>query len=207
MYGTTLFVAAVALQAGANPVRLFERQASTSSVSATSSLSSLLTSVAIPTPTNSAPVAEPTFPSFPFPGSNGTYYICSFPSSNTTDPTTSLSATSASATATGSVSILPEEVLTPSGVSTSSASPSATKPVPTTSFSGSVPTVTPTTLTVVGPSTTAIIECIPVPTGAHPHPPPPGSGSSVPPVPAPTVISDTLTSSAPTSSPLSSTLI
>ncbi|CAE6511157.1 unnamed protein product [Rhizoctonia solani] len=214
MHGTTkaLFVAAVALQASANPVRLFERQASSSPVPTSSVLSSLSASVATPTTTQSVPIPEPTAPSssFPFPGSNGTYYICSFPSSNTTNSTEPPTSTATASIVAESVSAtLAGEALTTSGVSTSSVSPSASKPVPTTSFSGSVPTATPTEFTVVGPSTTAVIQCIPVPTDAHPHPPFTGSSSSVSPVPPPTVVpsSNTLTLSVPTSSPLSSTLV
>ncbi|CAE6505772.1 unnamed protein product [Rhizoctonia solani] len=212
MHGTAkaLIVAAVALQASANPVGLFRRQASSSSVPVTSALSSLSTSVAIPTTTQSAPIPEPTAPWFPFPGSNGTYYICSFPSSNTTtsstESITSKGSTSTSATASTASVTLTDDALAPNEVTTSSVFPSATGSVPVTSFSGSVPTPTPTEFTVVGPSTTAVIECIAVPTGVHPHPPPPANDSSVPPTALPTFTS-LLTSSIPTSSPLSSTVV
>ncbi|CAE6461299.1 unnamed protein product [Rhizoctonia solani] len=218
MYGTTqaLIVAAIALQASANPVKLYERQVSSTSAPITSIISSFSSSLATPTITP-VPFPEATVPSFPFPGSNGTYYICSFPSTNTTanstEPVTS-TATASTAPATAAVSVtLTDDVLTPSGASTSSvsassstssASLSATKPVPTTSFSSYMPTATPTTFTVVGPSTTAIIECITVPTGAHPHPPSPSKSSSVPLVTLPTVTASILTSSVPTSSPISS---
>ncbi|CAE6440490.1 unnamed protein product [Rhizoctonia solani] len=208
MHGTTkaLIVTAFALQASANPIGLFERQAPSSSASITSALSSL-TSVAGPTATESAPIPVPTGPSFPFPGANGTYYICSFPSSNSTNNSTEpITNTATASTATASVT-LTNDVLTPSGVTTSNVSLSATKPVPTTSFSGPVPTPTPTAFTVVGPSTTAVIECIAVPTGIYPQPPVPADESSVPPIPDPTVTLNNPTSSVPTASALSSTLV
>ncbi|KAH7343466.1 hypothetical protein B0J17DRAFT_642459, partial [Rhizoctonia solani] len=206
MHGTTkaLIVAAFALQASANPVGLFGRQASSSSVPITSVLSSL-TSVASPTATESAPIPGTTAPSFPFPGANGTYYICSFPSSNsTTNSTEPITSTATASTATASV-VLTNDVLTPTGVTTS-VSLSATKPVQTTSFSGSFPTPTPTPFTVVGPSTTAVIECIAVPTGIYPQSPIPANESSVAPIPDPTVTLNTPTSSVPTTSAPSSTL-
>ncbi|KAL5636646.1 hypothetical protein ACGC1H_000563 [Rhizoctonia solani] len=224
MYGTTqaLIVAAIALQASANPVRLFERQASNSSSTITSASITPLTTLSplLATSTATGSIPEPSLPSFPFPGSNGTYYICSFPSSNTTinstEPLTS-TVTASTASATTSVSAtLTSGILTSSGVSTSSVSAStstssvsasATKPVPITSLTSVVPTATPTTFTVVGPSTTTIIECIPVPTGAHPNPPSPGNTSSVSPIPHPTVTASSLASSVPTFSSPSSTLV
>ncbi|CAE6488888.1 unnamed protein product [Rhizoctonia solani] len=215
MYGTTqaLIVAAIALQASANPVGLFERQVSSTIAHITPTFSSLPVSVV--TITTTAPISEATVPSFPFPGSNGTYYICSFPSTNTTtnptEPVTSTATPTATVSVTSTGNVLAPRAVTSISVSasnsTSSVSPSATKPVIITSYSSAVPIATPTTFTVVGASTTAIIECIPVPTGAYPQPPSPGINSTVSPGPLSTVTASILTSTAPTLSSPSSTAI
>ncbi|KAG9120333.1 hypothetical protein FRC07_004212 [Ceratobasidium sp. 392] len=188
MHGTTkaIFIAAAVLQANANP--LFKRQAS-SSRAPVSSTSANLTSSYFPTATFSSPIPAPTDPTlpFPFPGgsnsTNGTYYICSFPSTNDTAPTTSapLSTETASATATLSTvtetvsSAVPTDVFVANITTTSgSALPATTSLETTTPIS--TPAPTPTPFTVVGPSGTLAIECIQISGGGHPHPPPPGPG-------------------------------
>ncbi|KAG8735103.1 hypothetical protein FRC10_011004, partial [Ceratobasidium sp. 414] len=184
MYGTTkaILIAAVALQASANPVsqlrflffapkltleQLFNRQASSSSVPVSTASSNLTTSVFLPTATVSSGHPTPTDPTFPFPGSsngtNGTYYICSFPPTNETAPTSSaplstgtapLTTTLPSVAATASSSV-PTNVFAVNATTSSGSTAPVTTSVVTASIS--VPTPTPTPFTVVGPSATITI--------------------------------------------------
>ncbi|KAG9105047.1 hypothetical protein FRC06_000020 [Ceratobasidium sp. 370] len=213
MHSTTkaILIAAVALQASANP--LFNRQASSSSTPISSASSNLTTSLFLPTATASSGYPAPTDPTFPFPGgsnsTNGTYYICSFPPINDTAPTSSvplstgtvpLTTTVPSVTTTASSSVLTDVFAANATTTPGSATPAITSWVTTASVS--VPTPTPTPFTVIGPSATITIECIQISREGHPHPPPPGHGpitssGSLPLLP---------TLSAPASSPVSSPL-
>ncbi|KAG8698146.1 hypothetical protein FRC08_006107 [Ceratobasidium sp. 394] len=219
MHGTTkaILIAAAALQASANP--LYNRQAPSSSASIPSASLNSTISASFPTPTATSGNPAPTDPTFPFPGfpngTNGTYYICSFPPTNDTAPTSSvplstgtvpLTTTVSSVTATASASsVLTDAFAVDAATSSGSVRPVTTMsgsatPVTTslaiTSFS--VPTATPTPFTVVGPSTTITIECIQISRGGHPHPPPPGPiTTSATLLPLPTL-------SAPPSNPVSS---
>ncbi|KAF8605272.1 hypothetical protein BDV93DRAFT_521612 [Ceratobasidium sp. AG-I] len=180
MYGPSkaLFVAAVVLQASANPV--FKRQITSSAVTLTQTPGNFSSS--LPSITSSAPLPLPTPPGFPFPGgnsTNGTYYICSFPSSDdattstlplstdTLEPTASVSATDVLSTTSAS---LTDDVLAAAATTSGSAVPTTTlASVTVTDPPVSLRTASATTFTVVGPSTTAVIECIEVPVGGHHH--------------------------------------
>ncbi|ELU45532.1 hypothetical protein AG1IA_00410 [Rhizoctonia solani AG-1 IA] len=189
MHGTVkaLIIAAVASQASANPVN--KASAKNPAAQPPYHLFPAVRQVATATATatGSSPAPEPTLPTFPFPGSNGTYYICSFPSSNSTTNSTE------SATSTSSLSIKTVPVTSIATATSLSSTPiSGTTTIST--LSSYIPVPTPTEFTVVGLSTTAIIECIAVPTGVRPHPPPPANVSSAPSVPFPTSTPGTVTS-------------